>query len=270
MQLFIDLIWGGIIGNLAQHFSEQAFTLESTTNIGTALGEFVLTFLIAWRMWKNLEDFMSKYHTNDLVERMFVIWILILAMLYGNNAPYILSESPDQQSNIGIVIYIISKASFSTIELAYSIHLPFQRRGILVRLLVALPGVGLWVGAINVPYAAKAGLLAGAVMFDFTVAALVEMPFFSRCFGAEGIKPFDADHWVERIQDFFIIILGEAVLNLVRGSPLGRGLGASAGTGVLALTQFYFLSGLYFNGDQSRTYIHAVKRSSWRKFVWFS
>ena len=81
-------------------------------------------------------------------------------------------------------------------------------------------------------------------------------------------KPFDADHWVERIQDFFIIILGEGVLNLIRGSPLGRGITAQAGAGVLALLMYYLLSGLYFNGDQSRKYVHAVKRTFYRKAAW--
>ena len=88
-ELFIDLIWVGMIGNLAAHFSDQAFTTESTFNIGEAVGEFIILFLIAWRMWKNLDEFMNKYHTNDFVERIFVIWALMLAMLYGNNAPYV-------------------------------------------------------------------------------------------------------------------------------------------------------------------------------------
>lgn len=72
------------------------------------------------------------------------------------------------------------------------------------------------------------------------------------------------------IQDFFIIILGEGVLSLIKDSPLGRGITSQAGAGVLALMAYYVLSGFYFNGDQSRRYVHAVRRTWWRKFLWLS
>ena len=53
---------------------------------------------------------------------------------------------------------------------------------------------------------------------------MVDTPLFESWLQEERPRPFDADHWVERIQDFFIIILGEGVLNLIKGSPLGRGI----------------------------------------------
>ncbi|CAF9914625.1 MAG: hypothetical protein ALECFALPRED_009655 [Alectoria fallacina] len=79
--LFIDLIWAGIISNLAQHFSDQAFGSDSTFGISEDVFEFIILFLIAWRIWKDLQESMSEYRTNDLMEPLFVVWILILAML---------------------------------------------------------------------------------------------------------------------------------------------------------------------------------------------
>lgn len=89
-QIFSDLNWVGIIGNLAQNFSDHAFGTDSTLRIGEGVYEFIVLFLIAWRIRNGLHEFMSKYHTNNLVERLFVVWIIILAMLHGNNAPYLL------------------------------------------------------------------------------------------------------------------------------------------------------------------------------------
>lgn len=63
----------GIIGNLADSFSEEAFSEELDTSVGRAVGNFILVFVTAWRLWKFLQIFMSKYHTNDLVERLFIV-----------------------------------------------------------------------------------------------------------------------------------------------------------------------------------------------------
>ena len=99
---------------------------------------------------------------------------------------------------------------------------------------------------------------------------LMITPPVERFLKQDHLKNFDADHWVERIQDFYIIILGEGVLSLIKGSPLGHGITDQAGTGVCALLAYYVLSGFYFNGDQSRRYVHAVRRTWWRKLLWLT
>ena len=191
-------------------------------------------------------------------------------MQYGNNAPYLIDETKNHQSNTAIIVYLISRFSHSIMEALYSYYLPFQRRGVLVRFLVALPTVALWVGALWTPYPTTLALLIAAIVLEFLLYYLIETPLFERLLREERAKPFDADHWVERIQDFFIIILGEGVLNLIKGSPLGKGIDVQAGAGILALVMYYHLGGLYFNGDQSRRYVHAVKRTFWRKSLWIS
>lgn len=51
VDLFIDLIWVGIIANLSASFGEQAFGENTGLTIGEATGEFVLLFIPIWRMW---------------------------------------------------------------------------------------------------------------------------------------------------------------------------------------------------------------------------
>lgn len=219
-------------------------------------------------MWMNLSNFMNKYHTNDTVERLFIIWQLALAMIYGNNAPDLVDDTAESQTNIPIIVYLISRFSYTVLEGAYSVYLPFHRRGALLRFLTALPTVGIWIGALYTVYPVNAGLLITAIFMEFLIYSLVETPLFEKFLREERSKVFDADHWVERIQDFFIIILGEGVLNLIKGSPLGRGITPEAGTGVVAMIIYFFLSALYFNGDQSRKYVHAVMRTFYRKALW--
>lgn len=266
-ELFIDLIWVGIIGNLAEHFSDQAYNLDGEgQGVGVATWEFIILFLLAWRIWKFLQEFMSKYRTDDIIERTFVIWALVLAMLYGNNAPYFLVLK--HQSNAAAYIYLIFKGSLLMIEAYYSLHLPHIRRRTILQTLLGLPLLALWIPAFYHEYPAKAGLAYAAVVLEYWAAAFIETPMAQRFLQDDRKEIFNTDHWVERIQDFYIIILGEGVLNLIRGSPLGSGISSQAGAGVAALLIFYVLSGTFFNGDSSRNYVHAVRRTWWRKVLW--
>lgn len=265
-ELFIDLIWVGIISNLAEHFSDQSFGTDSGLSPGDAFLEFIVLFVIAWRIWKDLQEFMGKYHTNDLVERLVVVWIIVLATMYGNNAPY-LSDKGDR-SNVAIVIFLVVQASFIVVESAYAVFLPSLRRQVAFRVLFSGLTLALWVPAIFAPYYLKAGLAYAAIFSEYLVAAFMDTPLAERLLKKEHRENLDLDHWVERIQDFYIIILGEGVMSLIKGSPLGHGITDQAGTGVLALLAYYVLSGFYFNGDQSRRYVHAVRRTWWRKTLW--
>ena len=258
----------GIISNLAGNFSDNAFDTNSTSRIGIYVLDFILLFLIAWRIWKDLQEFMSKYHTNGLVERLFVVWIIILAMLYGNNAPYMLV--PHDPSDVAIVIFLVVNASFIVVESAFSVYIPSLRRELVLRVVFAVLTLPLWIPATFTTVPTRASLVAAAIWVEYAMAAFMVTPPVERLLKRDHLENFDADHWVERVQDFFIIILGEGVLSLIKDSPLGHGITRQAGTGVFALIAYYVLSGLYFNGDQSRRYVHAVRRTWWRKFLWLS
>ncbi len=267
-ELFIDLIWVGIISNLAENFSDHAFGTDSSSTIGPDIIEFILLFLISWRVWKDLQVFMTKYQTNDLVHRFFVVWIIILAMLYGNNAPYLFDGR--DSSNVAIIIYLVILGSFLIVETAYSIYIPSLCREMILRGAFTLLVLPFWIPATFFTYPTRFGLIFAAIFTEYLMTALITIPPVVRLLRQEHLEDFDADHWVERIQDFFIIILGEGVMSLIKGSPLGRGITDQAGTGVLTLVAYYVLSGFYFNGDQSRRYVHAVRREWWRKLLWLS
>lgn len=62
LDLFIDLIWVGIIGNLSEVFSSMYF---QDGNPGHAVGLFILLFLPAWRIWNFLREFLNSYYMDD-------------------------------------------------------------------------------------------------------------------------------------------------------------------------------------------------------------
>lgn len=266
-ELFIDLTWVGIIGNLADNFNSEAFGSNSVFSIGRAVANFILLFLMAWRLWKFLQTFMSKYHTGDLIERFFIVWILFLALLFGNNAPYLLIPGPEQ-SSLAVIAYLIARSSFLLLDIVYSIYLPSLRRGVLVRALTALPLAGIWIAMICVPRGIQLWLLIAVDILESLLATAVDTPLLGHYLREERAKPQDPEHWVERTREFFVIILGDGVMNLIRGSPIGRGLTPTMGVGVCALLVYYNINAYYFHGDLSRRYIHAVRRTWWRKELW--
>ena len=266
--MFIDLLWVGIIGNLADHFSEQAYSPESHYQVGRVIFDFIILFLLAWRIWKSLQDFMSKYRTNDVIERLFVVWALVLAMGYGNNAIYVFDD--EHASSLAISIYLVFKGSLLVIEAYYSLHIAHIRRRVMLQAMLSMPALAFWIASYWFEYPTRAVLIFIAVIVEYWTSAVIETPLADRFIRDKRKEILNTDHWVERLQDFYIIILGEGVLNLIRGSPLGEGITPKAGAGVSVLWLYYVISCLFFNGDSSRRYIHATQRTWWRKVIWLS
>ena len=213
---------------------------------------------------------MAKYATNDMVERAFVVWALILAMLWGNNAPYLFNQ--EAQSNLTISIYLVWRGSVMLCEAYYALFIRHIRSRISFHALFIIPSLPLWIAAYYFTIDVKAGLAFAAVNVENLSQFIIDTPFITNRFIHEKDRGdrFNVGHWVERTNDFYIIILGEGVLSLIRGSPLEEGISRRAGGGALALIAYYVLSGFYFNGDQSKRYIHAVRRTWWRNTLWQS
>lgn len=126
LDLFIDLLFVGIISNISEHYFDQAFVEE--TRISSAAGDFILLFLPAWRIWSFLQRFLNSYFMDDVVQRMLVIWVLILAMVWGNNAPFFIGNVEDENtngSNFLIGSYLVASMSLTVVEILYSIWIPW-------------------------------------------------------------------------------------------------------------------------------------------------
>lgn len=260
LDLFIDLIWVGIITNLSEVYS-QLFFEPASEDGGTpaaAVGLFILVFTMSWRIWKFLREFLNDYHMDDFTQRCFVFWILALSVFYGNNIAYIPGGTPHIKTNI-IVLYLFIRASFVIMEGIYSIFIPWMRRLQLVNFLISLPSIALWIATIYIPDAGAVGTAVVAILWEYIVPmAVFYTPFSKRLIPTEYRKAADPQHFSKRIAAFFIITVGEGVLVLVKDGPLGHSINNATGLGVLALLIYFVLSFLYFNKDGSKTCIPAV------------
>jgi low temperature requirement protein LtrA len=269
VDLFIDLIWVGIIANLSASFGEQAFGENTGLTIGEATGEFVLLFIPIWRMWDYLREYIGNFYKDDLTDRNFIVWILILSVLYGVNAPFAFSPVDEGNSlKLLIAIYLVARASFLGAQLIQAMFIPFLRRQFLFQLVSTVVTGGLWIAAIYIQYPSKFALLILANALEQPLAMLHASPVGDKLLSGGWKRTVNVDRYVERHEGFFIIILGEGVFRLIEGSPSGMGINSHTGTVLTALLLYYILHWIYFNGDQSKSFVHAVRRTWWKPFLW--
>lgn len=124
LDLFIDIIWVGIVANLSATYGEQVFA-DSGIRIGEAVLEYVLLFMPVWRLWDSLRDYASNFYKDDFLQRTAMVWILILSVLCGINAPYAFAPGEDNSLKLLIGIYLVSRSSFLVAYAIQAFFLPF-------------------------------------------------------------------------------------------------------------------------------------------------
>ena len=61
LDLFIDLVWVGIITNISDIFSSKSFDPEDPSSANAALYIFIV-FLPSWRIWNSMREFLNNYY----------------------------------------------------------------------------------------------------------------------------------------------------------------------------------------------------------------
>jgi low temperature requirement protein LtrA len=267
LELFVDLIWVGIIANISTTYGETAFS-ESGVGIGVAVLEFLLLFVPIWRVWDQLRAYNSNFYIDDLIQRNFTIWILILAVLYGINAPFAFALEGPMSYTLVISVYLLIRASFLVANGIQSFFQPWLRRQWVFVLCTTILTSGLWIAAIFVNRPIRIALLTVANALEHPLAIIMASPIGDRLLAGGWKKSTNVEHYVERHEEFYIIVLGEGVFRLINGSPSGIGIHSATGTVISTLLMYYILHWLYFNGDQSKEFVHAVRRTWWKPMVW--
>lgn len=61
LDLFIDLIWVGIISNISEAFSSKAFASEDGSS-SDAFVLYLVVFLPSWRIWNGVREIINSYY----------------------------------------------------------------------------------------------------------------------------------------------------------------------------------------------------------------
>lgn len=193
----------------------------------------------------------------------------MLSVYFGNQLAYF-AEDYDHVKITLIIIYIIIRNSFVFMEIFYSFWIPWIRKLILVNVLLATPATGLWIAAIFADGPKALGPALAAIMVEYLAPLILETRLGPKMLPHDYRKDVDPIHLRGRMGNFLIITIGEGVLMLVRGGPLGESFSDVRALAVWALLIYFLLAYLYFYRDGSVRFVPAVRRRGWRIVLWIA
>ena len=77
-ELFFDLLFVGIV-----HQISEGAAAEPT---GIGFVKYVLTFTPAFSIWSDVRDMANQFANDDVTQRAYILWIILLLVGYSNNA----------------------------------------------------------------------------------------------------------------------------------------------------------------------------------------
>lgn len=80
-ELFFDLLFIGIVHQIA----DAAAELPN----GNGLARYILTFSPAYSIWSDVREIINEFATDDLPQRLYILWIMALLVGYSTNAALI-------------------------------------------------------------------------------------------------------------------------------------------------------------------------------------
>ncbi|VEU22145.1 DEKNAAC103148 [Brettanomyces naardenensis] len=260
-ELFLDLAYVGIVSKLASTASGEAD--------GRSLLIYVLLFCPVWQVWTDISLFMNYYFTEDLSQKLYIIWILALLVVYCNATNYLLESN--SANALVIVPYILSRLSFSLSLMLYSIWIPHHRPQNLLYATSIIVTCCLWIPVIFVPVKVKIGLAFMNIFLEDLFWVISYHPIAKKLMKLKYSTALNIEHEVERIGAFYVIAIGEFSFNVVATTAdrnYGLGVTEKVGRAIMLLIISYLMMWMYFNGDGSFKAVHAIRRGSNTAWMW--
>jgi len=150
-------VWIGLTSVLAKECVEHPD--------GGHLAKYLLTFAPAFMVWTYVRELMNSFWNDDLQQRGLVLFVMVMLIVYGNNAPAVeqnLSEGPARAIAIGA--YLIATGAIASMFLFYSFFVKPWRIQVRAHFLLWIPIVGIWIGAIFADVRQAAALATVAIV----------------------------------------------------------------------------------------------------------
>uniref|UniRef100_A0A8H7KFP7 Low temperature requirement protein A n=1 Tax=Bionectria ochroleuca TaxID=29856 RepID=A0A8H7KFP7_BIOOC len=260
-ELFLDLLYVAIVASFSDELAEHPDGLH--------LAKYLLIFTPAWHIWADLREIMNSYYTDDLLQRLVILWVMALLVLYANNA--YLADHDIVAMRTTAAAYILAR--FTTLSVFLVTSFAAYQHRVQARIMAACMFVGLLIMIPlffeSVSIQAKVAVVAVAIFYQELTWGLTLSPWIKRKLNLAYSTAVDIAHEVDRMAAFFIIILGEFVYSIIVGHKTGVGLTAGYAKAVCTLVVAFSLNWLYASGDGSVQATHPIRRSAWTAFGFF-
>jgi low temperature requirement protein LtrA len=186
--------------------------------------KYLLIFTPAWHIWSDLRELMNSYYNDDLAQRVLILWIMALMVLYGNNATLVGDDIGALRTTLGA--FMTARFTVVVTYLTYSFA-SFQHR-VQARILAALIFLGLllWIPLYleSVSIRAKIAVAVIAIVYQELSWVFTFGPWIKRRLKLEYSTAVDIGHEIDRLAAFFIVILGEYLYSIIVKNPTAIGL----------------------------------------------
>lgn len=236
---------------------------------GSHLVKYLLIFAPAWHIWADLREIMNSYYTDDLLQRLVILWVMALLVLYANNANAADEDISAMRTTVGayIVARFTTMSAFLVTSVAAYQHRTQARIMAGFMFLGLLMVVPLFFESVSIR--AKIAVVTVAIFYQEVTWALTLSPWIKKRLRLSYSTAVDIAHEVDRMAAFFIIILGEFVYSIIVGNKTGVGLTSGYAKAVCTLVIAFSLNWIYASGDGSVQATHPIRRSAWTAFGFF-
>jgi low temperature requirement protein LtrA len=206
-ELFLDLLYVAIVANFSDNLSEHPDVAH--------LVKYILIFALAFHIWSDLRELMNSYYTDDIVQRLIILWVMALLILYGNNAPRI-NEGDGGLSALRTSAGAYMCARFTTAcaflisSFASHYHRAQARFACGFMMGSALLCIPLFFE--SVPQKTKVILVVILVVYQEGSSALTLSPWLKKKLDLTFSTAMDIAHEIDRMAAFFIIVSSLAYL----------------------------------------------------------
>ena len=212
---------------------------------------------------------MNSYYTDDLAQRLVILWVMALLVLYANNANFADEDISAMRTAAGA--YVVARFTTMCVFLLTSFA-SYQHRA-QARIMAGFMFVGLFIAIPlfieDISIRAKIAVVAIMIFYQEITWALTLSPWIKKKLKLTYSTAVDIAHEVDRMAAFFIIILGEFVYSIIVGNPAGVGLTAGYAKAACTLIIAFCLNWIYASGDGSVQATHPIRRSAWTAFAFF-
>lgn len=263
-ELFVDLLYVGIIAIIGDAAA------DNTTPYG--LLQFIITFTLGWKMWNDLTLFISWFETDDICQRISVLFVMICLFGYTLN---IVQAFETTWTNL--VSFYLAQRFFSGVYLMLVAYMvPMVRGAMIFYSITGLIPSLLWIGSVHLDYPNRLALVWIAIPLDLfgPLLLLIMRRIPGKRLNAKVASWFDfypainIEHKTERTNAFVTLVLGYSVVSLLYQNRGSFALNAFFGKAALGLIQAFSFNWIYFEVDGFNLHTHAIRRHMVSSLFW--
>ncbi|KAJ6021181.1 hypothetical protein N7540_006685 [Penicillium herquei] len=258
-ELFLDLLYVAILSNFADTLVEDIS--------GAKLAKYILILAPSWHVWSDLRELMNSFYNDDLLQRVLILWVMALMVVYGNNAPLVDEDIGAMRAAVGS--YMAARLSLISAHMFNSFasyqHRPQQRLWFglsIVNLAIYIP---LYFESVSIR--GKIAAAAVAVVLEEISWVFSYSPVAKKMLSVKYSTAVDIPHEVDRFAAFYIIALGEFLYLIIVGNYAAIGFNERLLRAIWTLIIAFCLNWLYVHADGSVDMAHPLRHNIYTAFA---